>query len=217
MIGHVAYEVRAEDGTGTIVFAPGAPAARAKGADELDCHVSDINYCRRQPWADQYREARKVPVSAMLANGWGYECAYCGTMVYQDGYADGEDDGPPVADDDHAYCSADHRGRRWAEQRAREALVSAAVEACMTRFHGIAIKVTEVYVQNAVEPRDRTRLEERPEGAGMTATCRFTFPGQEGRDATWELGDSSVYVDRDDRVAFRCAMASAGYVLKSEA
>lgn len=72
----VAFEV----GDGTfckIVFSRDQVQARHFGSAALEVELRHVRHIRRMPELDQYREAERVPVHALLASGWWLECPTC--------------------------------------------------------------------------------------------------------------------------------------------
>ena len=64
-----AYSVQGDE-HGCVVFAEHNVVARREGANELNIEFGDVESCRRAPQFDQYADAGKVPVQALLDAGW---------------------------------------------------------------------------------------------------------------------------------------------------
>ncbi|GEP12448.1 hypothetical protein [Methylobacterium gnaphalii] len=88
------------EGTGWVVFARSAVAARRRGAETFsDGDLSSVT-CRHAPWADVFAEQGDVPVSLAVQFGWRFECNGCDARIKEDGSeredADGNlVEGPP--------------------------------------------------------------------------------------------------------------------------
>ena len=75
------------ENSGGIIFARHDIVARRRAADEwAEGDLSCIT-CRRAPWADAY-EGKPIPVKVMIAHGWHFECAGCGSRVDEDWLAE---------------------------------------------------------------------------------------------------------------------------------
>ncbi|PPQ35404.1 hypothetical protein SAMN06265338_1247 [Rhodoblastus acidophilus] len=84
-----AYAVQEDcEGTGGIVFAKHAIVARREGANEYNGGEFHGVTCRRAKWADEFAETGIVPASVMIANGWWFECSYCGQKIDEDSLYD---------------------------------------------------------------------------------------------------------------------------------
>ena len=82
-----AYAIHEEyENTGGIVFAHHAVVARRIGAGEYADGEFDQVSCRRASWADCYADTGKVPVAAMVDNGWYFDCFGCGRRIDLDLY-----------------------------------------------------------------------------------------------------------------------------------
>lgn len=80
-----AFAVTEEDeGTGGIVFAKSAIAARRIGANEYADGEFAYVLCRRAPWADECAADGDVPVWLMVEHGWHFECQGCGRRIDSD-------------------------------------------------------------------------------------------------------------------------------------
>lgn len=134
-----AYEVRdGDEGNCVIAFATNNAAARRKGGGELNLEFEEVESCTRAPRFDQYAPG-PVPTSALLADGWWFECQHCGITFDADGRRD-EQDGSrddecePVDDGKAHYCSPTCKMEHWAEKRERTARQLAAIEAVLTHW-----------------------------------------------------------------------------------
>ena len=89
---------------GTVVFDTRHVSARRHGACEMGCEFSEVESCRRAPHFDGYAPG-PVPVSALLAAGWRYECSNCCCSVYQGAFYDSGEPMAPMLDGDQVFCS----------------------------------------------------------------------------------------------------------------
>lgn len=81
-----AYTVSDDDECAVVVFASSGIAARRMGANSLDMDFQGVS-CRRSKDFDQYTPG-PVPIDALRASGWWFDCACCGTRVHgEDGIA----------------------------------------------------------------------------------------------------------------------------------
>ena len=81
----LAYSVTEEfEGTGGIVFARSAIAARRIGADRYADGEFENARCRRAPYADEYAESGIVPASRLIEEGWHFECSGCSRTIDND-------------------------------------------------------------------------------------------------------------------------------------
>ena len=79
-----AYQVRDNyEGYCVIVFAKHAVVARREGANELNIDFSDVEECKRAPWADEYADEPFIPAQVLIEQGWWMDCCnrHCGTRV----------------------------------------------------------------------------------------------------------------------------------------
>lgn len=109
----LAYSVTEPDeGTGGIVFATSAIAARRIGAD-LYCD-GEFSYarCRRAPYADRYAATAQVPASALVGAGWHFECSGCSVRIDTDLPDRWRDEAGPT-DTFREILAAARRYRHW--------------------------------------------------------------------------------------------------------
>ncbi len=134
-----AYQVREDDeGHCVIVFATNNATARREGAGELHTEWEGVDSCNRAPFFDQYAPG-PVPMHALIAAGWWFECQHCGVRFDEDGRhgeedGDREDDCEPVEDGKAHYCSPTCRMEHWAERRRTTARKLAAIEAALVHW-----------------------------------------------------------------------------------
>ena len=57
--------------------------AKALLASEYDREFTEIRVYR-VPWADKYRDSKRIPAKELLTHGWWLRCSNCGTRVYDD-------------------------------------------------------------------------------------------------------------------------------------
>lgn len=165
---------------GTVVFDTRHVSARRRGACEMGCEFSEVESCRRAPHFDGYGPG-PVPVSALLAAGWRYECSNCCCSVYQGAFYDSEPMAP-VLDGDQVFCSkACHEGQRKLFED-QERLERDAGDEARRRWPGITVH--RVFLRSQTE-----------------AQVIFTFPG--GRySCEWVTGRQHVSLSRHDEPAW---------------
>ena len=69
------------EGTGGVVFAKSAIAARRIGASIYASGEFESVEAKRMPWADQYSATGIVPAKDLVAQGWYFECHGCGVKI----------------------------------------------------------------------------------------------------------------------------------------
>ncbi|MCY1301440.1 hypothetical protein D9M70_510530 [compost metagenome] len=175
------------EGEHVIVFATSGAAARRKGGNELDLEFSEVEFCRRAPWADEFAGQGFIPAKAYHEAGWWLYCNHCETRLYEDAE---DDDGNPMQiayDGQHAYCDKACKGAREAEIAEANA-------------KGEAFKAKVL----AARP-DLTFTKFEAGWPRITCIAHFTFPGaQYGgsvRDQDGD-GDLSWYVANGDKDAW---------------
>lgn len=95
------------DGEGEIVWCKTRGQARSQVAAELGCEFQEVASLKRYPQLDGFKGNLR---QWQLANGWHFECQYgrCSRTCY--GCEEGEADCTTVMDDDdHVFCSPEHR------------------------------------------------------------------------------------------------------------
>ena len=104
----LAYSVTEEfEGTGGIVFARSAIAARRIGAERYADGEFENAQCRRAPYADEYAESGVVPASRLIAEGWHFECSGCSRTIDNDYLWERDIDPSDVVgtQDSSVYCN----------------------------------------------------------------------------------------------------------------
>lgn len=100
-----AYHVgEGSEGEQVITFATNSATARREGGNELDLEFSEVSFCRRAPWADEFADQRFIPAKAYHEQGWWLYCNNCENQLYEDGE---DEEGNPLQiayDGRHAYC-----------------------------------------------------------------------------------------------------------------
>ena len=92
---------RPDEEFSVVVFAETRGKARASGASQ-DGMYDYIDYgVKRSPEFDKYAEQSYVPISALLENGWWYECLGCRARIIQDCLIDGSAE----MIDGYPYCT----------------------------------------------------------------------------------------------------------------
>lgn len=165
-----AYSVQAEE-TGCIVFSQHNIVARREGANELNCEFGEVS-CKRAPEFDEYAEIGKVPVMALLAAGWWWECQNCSNCVYED---------ECVIHNEIAYCCEACRYQELAERIMTERRTQALIDCAHEKWHGVT-------VLHASECR----------GNGDVT---FAFPGG-ANAARWSTKEDALYVSLVDHPAW---------------
>lgn len=165
-----AYSVQGDE-HGVVVFAGHSVVARREGANELNEEFGGVT-CKRAPEFDEYAAAGKVPVKAMLAAGWWWECQSCGRHVYEDDCC---------IHDDVAYCCEACRDKELADRVVSERREQAFADCVHEKWPGVT-------VQHVHEFR----------GDGEAT---FTFPGGMGM-ARWVSQENALYVPLSDHPAW---------------
>lgn len=183
-----AYACTEEDeNTGGIYFAP--DNIRARKAFSNEYHDGELGGLRvlRAPWADQFADTRNVPASAMIANGWHFECSHCGERIDSDRLMD-----RGLSEDDvvgtqwsHVFCNTEEEAAWNERQRQLRAVEQGAIDTLrgvvLKRFPGVEF-VTGFGKEHAYAQRD---------GDGnitvKQAFVSFKFPGQKYGPATLRM------------------------------
>lgn len=189
-----AYEVREKsEGRCVIAFATNGATARRDGASELHTDFEGIESCRRAPQFDGYAPG-PVPTSALLADGWWFECQHCGITFDADGRHGEEagsrdDECEPVDDGKAHYCSPTCKMEHWAEKRQRTLRQLAAIEAALTHWP----MATGVRADESCKEWPSRDYEMR---------AYFTLPGIK-HPVDWAVGSKDVMVSHCDADDFR--------------
>jgi hypothetical protein len=157
------------EGHSSIEFALHNVVARRTGAAALDTEFDAVS-CKRAPQFDQYAPG-PVPRTALLDDGWWFECSNCYRRAEQRDWDDEDDYRPmvPCVDAaDRVYCCPACRAEHAARQRAREAATAALCELVYTRFPAARIAHAHVFGD---------RLEKAAKGEGVMASATFDLPG----------------------------------------
>lgn len=202
------------EGTGFIIFAHHAIAARIRGANELaDGEITEIS-CKRAPWADAYADTRRVPASVLVANGWRFDCCGCGVRIDTDLAFIYEEQGCDPETTDHAQrfkgwtpehvtgfdqgevfcnaaCEAEHEASKVRVKALEERIRATYRRMLLRKFPGAQIEGKgHVYVtERERDGRTIMRVEQ--------VRLLFDFPGRRGPLA--ELRFQSVPTLRGER------------------
>jgi len=224
-----------------IVFATSDIVARRKGAAQLGHDEIGGLTCRRVKWADEFEEAKAVPATAMLANGWSLTCSGCEQLIYDGGtvtrYTEDdeeyEEEVNPVGTQHCCYCSPecqkrdhDERARRKrGELRFWHALAREAVR----KLPGITIEPEKTEgVWSGHHHRYFGAHTKSGRDRALCFVVRFTFPGSKyGGSYRYDLdyeasrGERQVLIANGDMAAWEafrsdasraCAIAASGGV-----
>lgn len=189
-----AYMVREDDeGHCVIAFATNSATARREGGSELDLSFEEVDSCMRVPQFDQYAPG-PVPIKALVANGWWFECQHCGVKFDEEGRHDWEenerdDECDPVEDGKAHYCSPTCQMGHWAERRERTARQLAVIDAALSRWP----MATGVTAGEYCKAWSSSEMEWR---------AQFTLPGIR-YPITWGLGAKTVMVSQCDQDEFK--------------
>lgn len=189
-----AYQVREDsEGRFVIAFATNGATARREGASELHTDFEGIESCRRAPQFDRYAPG-PVPTSALLADGWWFECQHCGITFNAEGRYGEEagsrdDEFQPIEDGKANYCSPTCKMQHWAEKRQRTACQLAAIEAVLTHWP----MATGVTADECSKPWPSRDYEMR---AQFTLPC-VRYP------VNWVPGAGEVFVSQCDAEEFK--------------
>ena len=194
-----AYEVREPDeGHCCIIFATNNATARREGASELDADWEGVEHCRRRPEFDGYAPG-PVPPLALIDHGWWFECHHCGRKIDECMDCELEHEGldpvdfTPCKTGQMAFCSATCQAQFYAVRCANNAAKAALIELFEAKFPNCTIKDIHVY---------GVKLEPSEKGHGIKCSVSFLFPGAK-YGATFEYGNSDLYVANGDLEAFR--------------
>jgi hypothetical protein len=176
-----------------LVFARTELRARILGAAQVELRGEGADFvARRAPEFDAHAPG-PVPHSAMLAEGWLFECAFCGHMVDKDGCEEcieAAADAPeadahhtvvgeePAVEGQDVYCSNQCAELARNEREARTAMYAAAEAEMVRRWPGA------------------TRTS-RWLGVDDRVYVHFTFPGGQ-HDVLWIVGEKEVRVHLPD-------------------
>lgn len=181
-----AYQVtEPEEGNAVIVFAEKNVVARRNGANELDIDFTEVESCVRKPQFDEFAAAGEVPVKALLADGWWFECGNCGRRVDEGGCMHDEDyeqaEHAPHIDGRAVFCDIDcfeADSRQWIEdQRRKQALYDMINE----RYPGATAIWANAYHKDI--------------------RVAFKFPGGKG-PVEWRGSDNTLWLYPDDLQAW---------------
>lgn len=203
----LAYAVTEEDeGTGGIVFAASEEEAIEDAAGEFFGGEIDGATAYRVEWADAYSPG-PVPFRVMFQHGWWQECHYCGQMIREDEYDDGNEISFDITERGRMVfcrpsCMSKHdqdeadRARITKETVANltESLLLVMPGALPESRHHVYVSRFDLVVQQAI--------------------VHFTFPGARIGSAKWRIdkaGDEPrLFVCAGDMRAFR-RWRHAGY------
>lgn len=173
-----AYTVHDGDDGYTVVFGRTNGAARARGANELNCGFEDVEYCRRAPEFDQYAPG-PVPSQAQIeAGNWRFECMECTDWV--------DDETPePVYLGQFVFCCKECHAYYQRDKRDQADFEDMACELLAARYPGAVLHHVA-----------RVKSDER-----MPIELHFTFPGGQ-YSVHWISGESTASVHPDDVDAF---------------
>lgn len=176
-----------EEGHAVVVFAEDAQAARSLGASRLSVDDDDVDEPLRRPEFDVHAPG-PVPVDALLADGWWFECYHCGVRVYEDDDGDGDPVDPvPGPRPNSLFCTPACAAAHFARLRQQSAAESALLESFDARYPGA--QIVSVYVWRGL----------LKEGESVV---RFRFPGGECQ-AVWHFGENVAHVSKMDVDAFK--------------
>lgn len=183
-----------EEGRGVIVFAEDATVARSMGADRLELDNDDVDEPTRTPQYDAFAPG-PVPVSALIDDGWWFECAYCSTWF--DGDTEENDDLHPVDPQAGpkpytAFCCRRCAAGHEAQKRGQVAAMSALLESFSARFPGASVVDAYAGTSGVLE-------------TGL-ARVNFRFPHGTGV-CWWYFGESVAHVAQIDSEPFKRWMA----------
>lgn len=178
-----AFAVLEEDeGTGGIVFARHAVAARRRGANKYANGEVGYVRCNRAPWADAFADGR-VPAAVMVENGWHFECGGCGIKIDSDMPYEHDKPVSGIIGHQHSmvFCDADcqawYKAERAEAARRQDRAIDRFKRIVRRRFPDVEFMANDEHHIGRVH----AYVSRRPDGHWRVGqvVVSFAFPGME--------------------------------------